>query len=203
MTSLFRGCVLTKRLILRLRHSRCHYCSSSSLSEGIKDTSRYTAACSDVNVAATATATSIDEAREAFTNDSAFMIAYERAIETENRIETPLICDPFARLLTGGGGGGENNNNDDNNNDNNDNCKGKELSDLFGINASKQFNLWPDFHKQWTAVRTKFIDDHICKIINEHKSNQRNQRNQSNSNSNRNSNNTCLLYTSPIPRDSR
>ena len=166
MTSSFRGCVLTKRLILHLRHSRCHYCSSSSssLSEGIKDTSRYCTAASDVNVAATATATSIDEAREAFTNDSAFMIAYERAIETENRIETPLICDPFARLLTGGGGGGAENNNNDDNNDDNDNCKGKELSDLFGINASKQFNLWPDFHKQWTAVRTKFIDDHICKL---------------------------------------
>jgi O-methyltransferase involved in polyketide biosynthesis len=145
-----------------------------------KDTSSYTAA-SDVNVAAPAT--SIDEAREAFTNDSAFMIAYERAIETENRIDTPLICDPFARLLTGGGAAVENNNNDGNNNDN-DNSKGKELSDLFGINASEQFNLWPDFHKQWTAVRTKFIDDHICKIINEHKSNQRNQRNKSNRNSN-------------------
>jgi O-methyltransferase involved in polyketide biosynthesis len=184
MTSLFRGCVLTKRLTLRLRRPRCRYCSSSS-SEGINDINRYTAA-SDVNVA-TVTATSIDEAREAFTNDSAFMIAYERAIETENMIETPLICDPFVRLLTGGGAV-ENNNND--------NCKGKELSDLFGINASKQFNLWPDFHKQWTAVRTKFIDDHICKIINEHKSNQRkcNKSNNDNTDDDHNDNDDRIQF---------
>jgi O-methyltransferase involved in polyketide biosynthesis len=189
MTSLFRSCAPTKRLLsLRIRRRSCRYCSSSSEGINININSRYTATAYDVNVVAKST-TPIDEAREAFTNDSAFMIAYERAIETENMVETPLICDPFARLLTGRGGGGkeEEDNKNNNNNNNNDiendnvdnNCKGKELSDLFGINASKQFNLWPDFHKQWTAVRTKFIDDHICKIINEHKLNQRKRKSKS------------------------
>jgi O-methyltransferase involved in polyketide biosynthesis len=88
---------------------------------------------------------SVDDARAAFTSDSAFMIAYERAIETES--SSPLIDDPFARMLAGD--------------------KGKELSDSFGISAAPQFGLWPDFHKQWTVVRTKFIDDHISRIIRE------------------------------------
>lgn len=96
---------------------------------------------------------SVDAARHAFTNDSAFMIAYERAIETEKKgsdgdsSEVCLVDDPFARMLAGN--------------------KGKELSDSFGISAAPQFGLWPDFHKQWTVVRTKFIDDHIARIVNE------------------------------------
>lgn len=97
---------------------------------------------------------SVDAAREAFTNDSAFMIAYERAIETEKKgtvtrdgdsLTVCLVDDPFARMLAGD--------------------KGKELSDKFGISAAPQFGLWPDFHKQWTVVRTKFIDDHIARIV--------------------------------------
>mmetsp|Transcript_26482 Transcript_26482/g.29703 ORF Transcript_26482/g.29703 Transcript_26482/m.29703 type:complete len:306 (-) Transcript_26482:429-1346(-) len=100
----------------------------------------------------------MDAAREAFTNDSAFMIAYERSIETEKRSSmnddidgfrsssSCLINDPFARMLAGD--------------------KGKDLSDGFGISAAPQFGLWPDFHKQWTVVRTKFIDDHIDRILN-------------------------------------
>jgi len=87
---------------------------------------------------------SVETARDAFTNDSAFMIAYERALETETN---GLINDPFARLLAGD--------------------KGKDLSDSFGISAAPQFGLWPDFHKQWTVVRTKFIDDHIQRIVGE------------------------------------
>jgi len=87
---------------------------------------------------------SVETARDAFTNDSAFMIAYERALETETN---GLINDPFARLLAGD--------------------KGKDLSDSFGISAAPQFGLWPDFHKQWTVVRTKFIDDYIQRIVRE------------------------------------
>lgn len=99
---------------------------------------------------------SVDAARAAFTNDSAFMIAYERAIETEKKgsstsdgdsLEACLVDDPFARMLAGN--------------------KGKELSDSFGIKAAPLFGLWPDFHKQWTVVRTKFIDDHITRIVNQ------------------------------------
>ena len=106
--------------------------------------------------ATTAEKKSVDAAREAFTNDSAFMIAYERAIETEKKGAASsdeysstvcLVDDPFARMLAGD--------------------KGKELSDSFGFSAAPQFGLWPDFHKQWTVVRTKFIDDHIANIVRE------------------------------------
>jgi len=88
----------------------------------------------------------LKEAQEAFTNDSAFMIAYERALETE-RGEDALVNDPFAKQLAG--------------------LKGKELSDSFGAAASVSYKLWPEFHKQWTVVRTKFIDDHLERIIKE------------------------------------
>jgi len=115
--------------------------------------------------------TSVNTARDAFTNDSAFMIAHERAIETEKKKATTatttttngnegepsssssssssccLVDDPFARMLAGD--------------------KGKELSDSFGISMAPQFGLWPDFHKQWTVVRTRFIDDHIARIVRE------------------------------------
>lgn len=87
---------------------------------------------------------SVDAARDAFTNDSAFMIAYERAIETEKKGDS-LVDDPFARMLAGD--------------------KGKNLSDDFGIKSAPLFGLWTDFHKQWTVVRTKFIDDHIARIV--------------------------------------
>jgi O-methyltransferase involved in polyketide biosynthesis len=102
---------------------------------------------------------SVAEAREAFTNDSAFMIAYERAIETEKKSNSSMVVaedgvsceclvdDPFARML-----GGE---------------KGKDLSDSFGVSMAPKFGLWPDFHKQWTVVRTKFVDDHISRIVQE------------------------------------
>jgi len=42
--------------------------------------------------------------------------------------------------------------------------KGAMLSDLFG-GGSAHFGLpdWPNFHKTWTAVRTRFIDDQIQK----------------------------------------
>ena len=38
------------------------------------------------------------------------------------------------------------------------------LSELFG-GGSAHFGLpdWPDFHRSWTAVRTRFIDDQIQK----------------------------------------
>lgn len=83
-------------------------------------------------------------ARDAFTNDSAFMVAYERALETEKG-EQALISDPFAAKLIGD--------------------RGKELSDSFGVSAAAAFGLWPDFHKQWTVVRTKFIDDTLARVV--------------------------------------
>jgi hypothetical protein len=68
----------------------------------------------------------VETAREAFTNDSAFMIAYERAIETETEpTETRLVNDPFARMLAGD--------------------KGQDLSDSFGVTMAPKFGLWPDF----------------------------------------------------------
>ena len=103
-----------------------------------------------------ATSLSVNAAREAFTNDSAFMIAYERAIETEKQRDANddeessvirLVNDPYARMLAGD--------------------KGKGLSDAFGISMAPKFGLWTDFHKQWTVVRTKFIDDHITRIVGE------------------------------------
>ena len=69
------------------------------------------------------------------------MIAYERALETR-RGATALFQDPFASVLAGN--------------------QGEKLSSDFGNNC-KVFGVegWPEFHKTWTAVRTKFIDDHI------------------------------------------
>ena len=42
--------------------------------------------------------------------------------------------------------------------------KGAMLSEMFG-GGSAHFGLpdWPDFHRTWTAVRTRFIDDQIQK----------------------------------------
>jgi methyltransferase (TIGR00027 family) len=80
-----------------------------------------------------------------FTNDSAMMIAYERALETES--DTPLFCDPFARRLAG--------------------SKGAALSETFGAQAAVHFGFtaWPEFHKTWTVVRTRFIDDAIDGLV--------------------------------------
>mmetsp|Transcript_64892 Transcript_64892/g.156852 ORF Transcript_64892/g.156852 Transcript_64892/m.156852 type:complete len:286 (+) Transcript_64892:72-929(+) len=77
-----------------------------------------------------------------FTNDSAMMLAYERALETSR--PDALFQDRFATVLAG--------------------HKGKELSDMFGSCCSSfDFGDWPEFHKVWAAVRTKFIDDTIAK----------------------------------------
>jgi len=79
-----------------------------------------------------------------FTNDSAMMIAFERALETRRGVDA-LFQDPFAEILAG--------------------PKGQVLSDSFGA-GSAHFGLpdWPEFHKTWTAVRTRFIDDQIVKV---------------------------------------
>ena len=78
-----------------------------------------------------------------FTNDSAMMIAWERHLEGE-RGPDAFFADPFAEVLAG--------------------SKGKDLSEAFGANTAKAFGFegWPEFHKQWTAVRTKFIDDRVA-----------------------------------------
>jgi len=86
----------------------------------------------------------VKSARDAFTNDSAFMVAYERALETEKGDEA-LIKDIFAAKMCGD--------------------KGKDLSDSFGAQAAPAFGLWPDFHKTWTVVRTKFIDDTLSATL--------------------------------------
>mmetsp|Transcript_2496 Transcript_2496/g.4533 ORF Transcript_2496/g.4533 Transcript_2496/m.4533 type:complete len:284 (-) Transcript_2496:352-1203(-) len=76
-----------------------------------------------------------------FTNDSAMMIAWERALETKR--EDALFQDPLAERLAG--------------------TKGQTLSDNFG-GMCTAFGLegWPEFHKTWVAVRTRFIDDCIA-----------------------------------------
>lgn len=79
-----------------------------------------------------------------FTSDSAMMIAYERALETE-RGEDAFFRDPFARTLAGE--------------------KGEGLSSRFEAGAPHfGFGDWPQFHKTWTVVRTKFIDDHLERL---------------------------------------
>jgi methyltransferase (TIGR00027 family) len=78
-----------------------------------------------------------------FTNDSAMMIAYERHLESCR--DDALFQDPFAKMLSG--------------------SKGETLSAGFGA-ACAMFELpeWPEFHKMWTAVRTKFIDDQVSQL---------------------------------------
>ena len=78
--------------------------------------------------------TSSDDA-SSFTNDSAMMIAYERSRETGR--DNALFKDPFAATLSCG--------------------KGEALSANFG-NMCGMFGLegWPEFHKTWSAVRTKY-----------------------------------------------
>uniref|UniRef100_A0A7S4QLU3 Uncharacterized protein n=1 Tax=Alexandrium monilatum TaxID=311494 RepID=A0A7S4QLU3_9DINO len=82
-----------------------------------------------------------EELMENFVNDSAKMIAYERALESGR--PDALFQDPFAKAMAG--------------------QKGEKLSEAFGANCS-YFGLdgWPEFHKMWTAVRTRFIDDRIA-----------------------------------------
>jgi len=72
---------------------------------------------------------------------TAFMVAAERAIETD-RGKDALFVDPFAKVLAG--------------------KDGHEMSDKLGEAAAQfGFENWPEFHKVWTVVRTKFIDDII------------------------------------------
>jgi len=75
-----------------------------------------------------------------FTNDSAMMIAWERHLESQR--EDALFKDPLATALAG--------------------SKGEGLSEKFGLNAEMfEFGDWAEFHKQWVAVRTRFLDDRI------------------------------------------
>ncbi|CAJ1362290.1 unnamed protein product [Effrenium voratum] len=69
---------------------------------------------------------------------TAFMVAAERALETQ-RMEA-LFRDPFAKDLSGE--------------------DGLDMSHRLGEAAAQfGFDGWPEFHKVWTVVRTKFIDD--------------------------------------------
>eukprot|EP01052_Picozoa_sp_SAG31_P054456 SAG31_NODE_14508_length_802_cov_1.903272_1_plen_143_part_00 len=83
---------------------------------------------------------------DSFTNDSAMMIAWERALETRRAPDDRLFEDPLAEALAG--------------------SKGEALSANFE-NMCKifEFDGWPVFHKCWTAVRTRFIDDCIAQHV--------------------------------------
>ncbi|CAK9116039.1 unnamed protein product [Durusdinium trenchii] len=73
---------------------------------------------------------------------TAFMVAAERALEAERK--DALFEDPFAKALSG--------------------SDGLTMSDRLGEAASQfGFDGWPEFHKVWTVVRTKFIDDLISR----------------------------------------
>lgn len=77
-----------------------------------------------------------------FTNDSAMMIAYERALETAQG-DAALFHDPLAKALAG--------------------SKGEGLSTNFeAMSAVFEFQGWGEFHKTWVAIRTRFIDDSIA-----------------------------------------
>mmetsp|Transcript_21569 Transcript_21569/g.60711 ORF Transcript_21569/g.60711 Transcript_21569/m.60711 type:complete len:288 (+) Transcript_21569:69-932(+) len=76
-----------------------------------------------------------------FTNDSAMMIAWERALESKR--PSALFRDPLAAALAG--------------------SKGEDLSAKFEASCTMfEFPDWPEFHKTWVAVRTRFIDDRIA-----------------------------------------
>lgn len=78
-----------------------------------------------------------------FVNDSAAMISWERFLETSR--EDALFRDPFAKILAGD--------------------KGEKLSATFGSYCSGfLYEGWPEFHKTWTVVRTKFLDDTISQL---------------------------------------
>ncbi|CAK9115987.1 unnamed protein product [Durusdinium trenchii] len=73
---------------------------------------------------------------------TAFMVAAERALEAERK--DALFEDPFAKALSG--------------------SDGLTMSDRLGEAASQfGFDGWPEFHKVWTVVCTKFIDDLISR----------------------------------------
>lgn len=81
-----------------------------------------------------------------FTNDSAMMIAWERYLETKR--PDGLFNDPLAEAMAG--------------------SKGETLSDNFGGMCKMfEFEGWPEFHKTWVAVRTRFIDDKILEHADE------------------------------------
>ena len=77
-----------------------------------------------------------------FTNDSAMMIAWERALESK-RGEGALFDDPLAGALAG--------------------TKGERLSaDFENMCEAFEFAGWREFHQTWVAVRTRYIDDFIA-----------------------------------------
>jgi len=80
-----------------------------------------------------------------FTSESAMMIAFERALESD-RDDGALFRDPFAKVLG--------------------TDRGEVLSRNFAAGAAAPFGFdgWLEFHKTWTVVRTKFIDDHINRL---------------------------------------
>ena len=82
-----------------------------------------------------------------FTNDSAMMIAWERALETKRGPDGgALFDDQLAEALAG--------------------SKGEALSANFG-EMSKVFGFgdWREFHKTWVAIRTRFIDDCVAHAV--------------------------------------
>ena len=84
-----------------------------------------------------------------FTNDSGKMVAWERHLESIR--PDAMFNDPFAKVLAG--------------------SNGEKLSAEFGRLGCKAFSMpdWHEFHKVWTAVRTRFIDDHIKNYAKDHK----------------------------------
>jgi len=83
-----------------------------------------------------------ENAEVSVVGQTAFMVAAERALESER--EDALFVDPYAKALSGDGLG---------------------MSDRLG-EAGSQFGFknWPEFHKVWTVVRTKFIDDILSEV---------------------------------------
>lgn len=76
---------------------------------------------------------------------TALMVAAERALETE-RGPDALFQDPFARELGG--------------------PEGVAMSDTFEKSAARVgFKGWPKFHKTWSAVRTRFVDDALTEAV--------------------------------------
>eukprot|EP01006_Ploeotia_vitrea_P009174 TRINITY_DN21564_c0_g1_i1.p1 TRINITY_DN21564_c0_g1~~TRINITY_DN21564_c0_g1_i1.p1 ORF type:complete len:288 (+),score=32.94 TRINITY_DN21564_c0_g1_i1:35-898(+) len=76
-----------------------------------------------------------------FTGKSALCIAYERALETDR--EDALFKDPHAQQLAG-------------------TCGKTFSAGLSAGAAAFGFADWPEFHQQWTAVRTAFLDQWIA-----------------------------------------
>eukprot|EP00756_Hemistasia_phaeocysticola_P036117 Hpha_TRINITY_DN16622_c4_g1::TRINITY_DN16622_c4_g1_i1::g.181952::m.181952 len=109
-----------------------------------------------------------------FTNDSAVMISYERGLESAR--PDALFTDPFSRFLIGKsvpdeqtslgaqaavspGEGGQPQTEPELK------SRGQRLSEKFGDNCTPfGFDGWREFHQQWTAVRTRFIDDQVIRF---------------------------------------